>query len=222
MQGIDHVLEPGCVFAVTAAGLGDVGRFLEGPFQRLVARADHDAPAVVGLRDGDTDAAPYDTASALGNGLGDAQGQFPGVGEADGLQTDAQQTGEQFRPGGDGVIAGHGHIVCIFAGFHQGLQNGHMAPGNGDDRFVQMAAQELSGSAAAQDHIHALVEQAFGHGQRLFHGSQADFFQRPAMLLGIGLDLFCHHSGVGNEGEGKGSGQHNVSCSGGMWCGPWG
>ena len=65
------------MFAVTAAGLGDVGRFLEGPFQGLVARTDHDARAVVGLRDGDADAAPHDAAGALGDGLGDAQGQFP-------------------------------------------------------------------------------------------------------------------------------------------------
>ena len=220
VEGIDHVLEPGSMLAVAAAGLGDVGRFLEGPFQGLVARTDHDARAVVGLRDGDADAAPHDAAGALGDGLGDAQGQFPGVGETDRLQADVQQAGEQFRPGGGGVIACHGHIVRIFAGFHQGLQDGHMAPGDGDDGFVQMTAQELPGSAAAQDHIHTLVEQLFGHGQRLFHGSQTDFFQRPPMLLGIGLDLFCHHSGVRNEGEGKGSRQHNVSCSDGIWCGP--
>ena len=220
MQGIDHVLEPGRVLAVTAAGLGDVGRFLEGPLQGLVARADHDARAVVGLGDGDADAAPHDAAGALGDGLGDAQGQFAGIGEADGLQADVQQAGEQFRPGGDGVIAGHGHIVRVFAGFHQGLQDGHVAAGDGDDGFVEVTAQELAGPAAAQDHVHALGEQASGHGQGLLHGGQADFFQRPAVFLGIGLDFFCHHSGVGNEGEGKGGGRHMLSCSGGMGCGP--
>ncbi len=220
MEGIDHVLEPGRVFAVTAAGLGDVGRFLEGPFQGLVARTDHDARAVVGLRDGDADAAPHDAAGALGDGLGDAQGQFPGVGETDRLQADVQQAGEQFRPGGGGVIACHGHIVRIFAGVHQGLEDGHMAPGDGDDGLVQVTAQEFARPAAAQDHVHALVEQLSCHGQGVFHGGKADLFQRPAVFLGIRLDLFCHHSGVGNESEGKGSRQHNVSCSDGIWCGP--